>query len=155
MTDQTKKEASASLWIKLQTCLLAAVLVLLVVCTLLLAGSMKKVDRSLELVQADLENLNMDQVNEAVASLTEAANRLAAVDVEGFNKTAESLKAASDSLAKVDVETLNKAISSLQQAADTLKDLDMDSLNAVIGSLSKTVASLQKVADTIGGIFGR
>ena len=45
--------------------------------------------------------------------------------------------------------------SSLQQAADTLKDLDMDSLNAVISSLSKTVASLQKVADTIGGIFGR
>ena len=139
-TATQRETAAVSLWVKLQTGLLA--------------GSVKQLDHSLELVQTDLEALQMDKVNEAVAALTEAADRLAAIDVEGLNETAQSLKAAADSLTKVDVETLNGAIASLKDAANTLKDLDIEGLNGVIQSLSKTAANLQKVSDAIGSIFG-
>ena len=55
MTEQkTRRETeTVSLWVKVQTGLMAAILILLVVAILLLAGSVKRLDHSLELVQAD------------------------------------------------------------------------------------------------------
>ena len=150
-----KSTGRASIWIKLQTGLLAAVLALLVVLTCVVGVTARRMEKSLALVQTDLEALEMSQVNQAVEALTEAARQLAAVDVEGLNETAQSLKAAADSLANVDVDTLNGAIASLRDAADTLKSMDMEALNNVVQSLNKAVTSLQKVSDAISGIFGR
>ena len=157
MTEQRKQGETVpvSPWVKLQTLLLAGVFVLLLALVFTTALSARRLDRSMELVQQDLEALDMGRVNEAVAALTEAAEQLAAVDVEGLNQTAQALKAGADSLTQVDVASLNKAVSSLQQAADTLKTMDMEAFNGVIGSLNKAVASLQKVSDTLSGLFGR
>ena len=150
---QTQGETKVSPWVKLQTGLLAGVMILLLALVLLLGFTAGRVEKSLGLVQTDLEALEMGQVNQAVTALREAADRLSAIDVEGLNETALSLKAAADSLTQVDVEALNGAISALKDAAANLKELDMDALNSVIQSLNKTVTSLQKVSDTISGIF--
>ena len=96
-----KTTGRASLWIKLQTGLLAAVLALLVVLTCVVGVTARRMEKSLALVQTDLEALEMSQVNQAVEALTEAARQLAAVDVEGLNEAAQSLKAAAASRARL------------------------------------------------------
>ncbi|MBR6120503.1 MAG: hypothetical protein IKQ04_09335 [Oscillospiraceae bacterium] len=152
-TTTQRETAPVSLWVKLQTGLLAGVLILLLALVLMIGSAAGRIEQSFQLVQRDLESLEMEEINQAVTALREAADRLAAVDAEGLNRTAQSLKAAADSLTRVDVDTLNGAIASLREAADTLKSLDMEALNNVVQSLNKTVASLQKVSDTISGIF--
>lgn len=154
MTEPVRR-GEASSWIKVQTWLLAGVLILLTVLTATVGLTARRVEDSLDLVQTELEALEMQQVNEAVVALTAAADRLATVDAEGLNNTAQSLKEAADSLSKVDVQTLNGAITALKDAANTLKDLDIEALNGVIQALNNAVASLQAVTDTLGGIFGR
>ena len=154
MTEPTTRgEPNGSPWVKLQTGLLAGVLVLLLALTLTVGSAARRIEQSFTLVQSDLEALEMDRVNQAIASLNEAARQLAAVDAAGLNATAQSLKEAADSLSALDVDKLNDAVAALKDAAANLKALDMEALNGVIQSLNHTVASLQKVSDTISGIF--
>ena len=155
MTESARRGEPVSPWIKVQTCLLAALLFLVAVLVVVVGLTAQRVEDSLDLVQTDLEALEIQQINEAVAALTAAADRLAAVDVDGLNETAQSLKSAADSLSKVDVQTLNGAITALKDAANTLQDLEIEALNGVIQSLNSAVASLQAVTGTISGIFGR
>ena len=155
MTDfNGKTDSKTSTWVKVQTCLLGAVLILLALLVVVIGMTARRMEKSMSLVQADLEALEMDHINEVIASLTEAANRLAEVDISRLNDTALSLKSAAESLSAVDVETMNQAIVSLKEAADTLKALDMQSLNGVIQSIDRTVQGLETAVNTLKGIFG-
>lgn len=155
MTDPQGRPAQrVSGWVKVQTLLLAAVLVLLAILVLVVGMTARHMEKGLDLVQADLESLEMDKVNTAIASLSEAADRLADVDISQLNETAQSLQAAAEGLASVDVDTMNKAVISLKEAADTLKALDMEALNGVIRSIDKTVQGLETAVNTLKGIFG-
>ena len=179
----TAQEQKLLRLVRIQTLLIALLLVALSVFVVLTARSLNRMDRSIDLVEQDLAAMDMDRINEAVTALTNAANRLSgvdldelngavsalkeaatqlsAVDVEVLNQTIASLEGAADALAAVDVKSLNTAIASLGQAADTLKGLDIDSLNGIISSLDQTIQSLNRVSDTlksavdgIKGIFG-
>ena len=117
MTDPQGRPAQrVSGWVKVQTLLLAAVLVLLAILVIVVGMTARRMEKGLDLVQADLESLEMDKVNTAIASLSEAADRLADVDISRLNETATSLKAAAESLADVDIQSMNEAIVSLNSA---------------------------------------
>ena len=152
MTDPQGRPAQrVSGWVKAQTLLLAAVLVLLAI---LVGMTARRMEKGLDLVQADLESLEMDKVNTAIASLSEAADRLADVDISRLNETATSLKAAAESLADVDIQSMNEAIVSLKDAADTLKGLDIQSLNGVIQSIDRAVQGLENAVNALKSLFG-
>ena len=154
MTEPQCRTDRVSSWVKVQTILLAGVLVLLAVLVAVVCVTAKRMEKSLDLVQEDLEGLKIDQVNEAIEALSKAAERMAEVDISRLNETAKSLKDAAESLADVDIETLNGAIASLKDAANTLKDLDIQALNGVIQSIDKTVRGLENAVNTLKGLFG-
>lgn len=140
---------------KLQTGLLAAILTVLLIGSILLAVQISQVRSCLDLVEQDLQALNMDDVNDAVDALTDAANQLAAVDVDTLNQTASELKDAAANLKNVDMDTLNQTIASLKEAADTLKNVDMEALNGLVESLETVSTKLQNAVNAVTGIFGR
>ena len=138
---------------QIQTILLAGILVILLVGSILLAVQVSRVAVCLDIVEQDLQALSMDDVNEAVDALTEAANQLAAVDVDTLNQTATALRDAAENLKDVDIDTLNETIASLKGAADTLKDIDIDALNGLVGSLDTVAEKLQNAVNAIAGII--
>jgi len=150
-----KKQNAALRWTRLQTLLLAGVLLVLLVTAAVLGRELGSLHRSLALMEQKLTEVQMQQVNEAIASLTDAADKLAEIDMEGLNQTAASLKQAADQLTAMDVKTLNEAIASLRDAADTLKQFDVGAFNDVIQSLDKTSENLAKITGGIGSVFGR
>lgn len=138
---------------KIQTALLAAILIVLLVGSILLAIQISQLSSCMDLVEKDLQALNMDDINEAVDALTEAANQLAAVDVDTLNQTASELKDAAANLKNVDIDTLNGTIASLKDASDTLKNVDMEALNGLVESLENVSTKLQNAVNAITGIF--
>ena len=153
MTDpRLKPEVSA--WVKVQTALLAGVLILLAILVIVIGMTARRVEKSLDLVQTDLEALQVERINKAVDALSEAAGHMAEVDISRLNETAKSLKSAAESLADVDIDTLNGAIASLKDAANTLKDLDTQALNGVIQAIDKSVKGLENAVNTLKGLFG-
>lgn len=155
MTDPESRSGTKAIpWVKIQTILLAGVFVLLVLLLVVIGIAGRRMEKSLNLVQENLEALEMDHINEVIASLTEAADHLAKVDIARLNDTALSLKAAAESLSDVDVKTMNEAIASLKDAANTLKNLDIQSLNGVIQSIDRAVQGLETAVNTLKGIFG-
>ena len=67
MTDpKVQTKARVSLWVKIQTCLLAGVLVLLAILVVVAVLTARRVGQSLDLVQSDLQSLEMDHINEAI-----------------------------------------------------------------------------------------
>ena len=149
-----KRQNSALRWTRLQTLLLAGVLLVLLVTAAVLGRELGSLHRSLELMEQKLTEVQMQQVNEAIDAMTEAANQLAAIDAEGLNQTAVSLRQAADRLTAMDVNTLNQAIASLRDAADTLKKLDIQAFNDVISSLDAASENLAKITGGIKTIFG-
>ena len=142
-------------WTRLHALLLTLVLVLLLATVAVLGREIGSLHRSLDLMEQKLTEVQMEQVNDAIEAMTDAANQLASIDAEGLNRTAESLRQAADRLTAMDVKTLNEAIASLRDAADTLKQFDVEAFNDVIQSLDKTSENLAKITGGIGSVFGR
>ena len=117
---------------KMQTAILAAILVILLIAGIFVAAEFSTIHRSISTLQTEVESLEMDSVNDAVAALTEAAENLAAVDVSTLNETAVSLREAADTLALIDTDTLNSTAASLKEAANNLSKVDTDSLNSLV-----------------------
>lgn len=88
-------------WIKLLAVTMCVLLVLMTYFTISTSIKMHKLDRSIELVEQDLEQLKMEDVNGAIDSLTAAADNLAKIDMDSFNETVDNLNRVSESLARV------------------------------------------------------
>ena len=145
MTDVQDKQLRL---MRLQTVLLAAILVLLVVTGLFL---MKQInDLSAVVAQVDMESINRN-----IAELETAAGSLSQLDAQVLNETVAALKIAAGNLGAVDMGSLNQAVDALSGAADTLKDLDIASFNELIASLETAAKNLEKTTSGIAGIFGR
>lgn len=120
---------------KPQIILLSAILAVLLLIGTLQIVQFVTVQKAIDSLQTNALGVDVEEVNKAVGSLTEAADNLSKVDVEALNKTAGSLKDASEKLSKVDMEALNKMV---------------ESIAAVTEQLEKTVKGIT----TIGGLFG-
>ena len=151
---------------RLQTALLAVLLLLLFVVGIYAMGTLRDMHRTMDLMEEKVERIDMEDVDaivnavrdvtaqlreldisEAVESLEKAAALLADVDVDTLNGAISSLRDAAGKLSDVDVKTLNGAIAQLEDAAATLKDLDMGALNSVIRTLEDTTNRLQDAVD--------
>ena len=63
MTDfKGKTDSKTSTWVKVQTCLLGAVLILLALLVVVIGMTARRMEKSMSLVQADLEALEMDHI---------------------------------------------------------------------------------------------
>lgn len=133
---------------RLQTVLLAAILVLLAVAGLFL---MKQVND----LSAVVAQVDMDSINRAIAGLETAAGSLSQLDAQMLNETVAALRMAAGNLGAVDMGSLNQAVDALSGAAVTLKDLDIASFNELIASLETAAKNLEKTTSGIAGIFGR
>ncbi len=147
-TSQTK-------YMKVQTALLAAILLLILACVLFVVTQFGSLHRSVTALEKGVQRIDVAEINAAVASMKEAANSLNAVDISSLNDTVVSLKDAAENLKSVDIETLNRAVASLREAADTLKELDTESLNSLVGSLETVASRLESAVNAVGGIFRR
>ncbi len=88
-------------WTKLQAVAMCVLLVVLTYFTISTSVKMHKLDRSIELVEQDLEQLQMKDVNEAIDALSAAADNFARIDMDAFNQTVDNLNRVTESLAKV------------------------------------------------------
>ena len=97
--------------IRLQTIMIACILVLILAFVLFLG---LKVNTVMEVV----EQLDVTQLNAAVASLKAAADKLAAVDIDSLNAGIQGLADAAGQLSQLDFEKLNTFMESLETLAD-------------------------------------
>ena len=84
-------------------------------------------------VAAQLQDLDLQQLNEAVASFKNAA----------------------DNLARVDTEAINEGIQGLSDAAEQLEELDVTKLNRFMNSLDAVADQMDAAAEVLRGIFGK
>ena len=131
--------------LRLQTILMAGILVLLLAAGAFLAVQAVRLN-------AVAQRLDMASVNRTIAGLEAAADSLSALDGEQMQQTVAALQTAAQHLSDVDMASLNEAISG---AAENLKELDIDAFNALIASLQASSENLEKATGVISGIFGR
>ena len=134
---------------KLQTILMGCILILLLAVALFLVTQVTGVVAQVNDVLVKVNNLDLDEINQTVEALHEAADGLAKMDVEVVNGAISSLKAAADHLGDVDIDAINEGIEALSGAGKQLQDLDMKKLNSVIESLGTVTAQLEKTTGTI------
>ena len=111
---------------KLQTGILAGILVIILVFTLFCA-------------------VKLSGVVEMAASL----------DLEQVNGAVSSLKSAADNLASVDTDAINQGIQGLSDAAADLEELDVTKLNRFMTSLDNVADQLDAASEVLKGIFGK
>lgn len=166
MVKYQKKELLHS---RIQTCMLGLVLLIVIGAVIVTALEVRSLKSALNRVESnitatlddinleelDISGFDMESINQAIDSLTEAADTLSAMDIVSLNDTVTSLKSAADTLGGIDIETMNSAIASLQDAADTLKGIDVESLNALVTSLETVASKLENTVNSFTGIFSR
>lgn len=140
---------------RLQTILIAVLLVIVVVGALLLALKFREISSVVDTVKRELETIDVEAINEAADSFADAAGKLGELDMEGFGKTVEALRGAAERIGSVDAAKLNDAVAALTNAAGKLSEIDIDSLNSLVEALDGTATRLGSAVNAIGGIFGR
>lgn len=140
--------------LKLQTGILAAMLVFFVILGAVLAGKAVGVMNQAMDVMQKVNQLDLDTVNSTVAALQDAALELQNVDMDTLNKAVGSLKTAAENLTAVDIDAINEGIRSLSEAANNLDGLNIDELNALITSLDTVAARMEKTSTLFGKLFG-
>lgn len=86
-------------------------------------------------------------------TITLAAEKLEALDVDAVNRALTGFGDATEKLSALDMEEVGDAISSLQTAAEKLGTLDLEQLNTLASALEGTAEKLEKVTDAISGLF--
>ena len=147
-TAEKKAENQLLLFAKVQTALLAVLVLLLVVGGIFAAVQVNK-------VMGVVNSLDMDRINAAVQSLSNTAAELEKLDMEGVGKTVEALRGAAQKLADADIDAVNGGIEALTDAAGNLQDLDIEKLNDLITALEKTAAQMEKTSAAFGKLFGK
>ena len=126
-TETAEKKGDLLLFVKIQTALVAVLVLLLVV------GGIFAAVQSLSNIAAELEKL----------------------DMEGVGKTVEALRGAAQKLAEADIDAVNDGIEALTDAAGNLQNLDIEKLNDLIAALEKTAAQMEKTSAAFGKLFGK
>jgi len=135
---------------QLQTVLLACILVLLLAAGVFLVGELANLGELMQLVEQQLQALDLDAVNEAVAAMAAAGEELSAVDVKALNGAVAALKDAAGNLSDVDMQALNEAVTALKGAAEGMQDLDFKALSDLIQSLETVSSRLERVTKIFG-----
>ena len=108
MKDQKRTPEEQQLrMIKIQTVMIAAILVLVLVFVLVMVTKVSD-------VVAIVQQIDPEQINGAVASLRAAADRLASVDMDSLNSGIRGLSDAADELSTLDFEKLAGFMDSLE-----------------------------------------
>lgn len=147
-TAEKKADNQLLLFAKIQTALVAALVVLLVVGGIFAAV---QVNKAMRVVDA----LDMEQINAAVQSLSNTASELEKLDMEGVGKTVEALRGAAQKLAEADIDAVNDGIEALTDAAGNLQNLDIGKLNDLIAALEKTAAQMEATSAVFARMFGK
>lgn len=147
-TETAEKKGDLLLFVKIQTALVAVLVLLLVVGGIFAAVQVKKAMRV-------VDGLDMDKINAAVQSLSNIAAELEKLDMEGVGKTVEALRGAAQKLADADIDAVNDGIEALTDAAGNLQNLDIEKLNDLIAALEKTAAQMEKTSAAFGKLFGK
>ena len=155
MKETTSPEAALLRHTRLQTIALYAILILLILAVIFIAVQFSALRECMDMIDADLRQLDMTEINRAIDALRDAADSFAAVDIESLNTTVSALKDAADTLASVNIQSLNRAVLALEDAAKNLSEVDVENLNALVGALEAVSEKLQNVVNGITGIFSR
>ena len=147
-TETAEKKGDLLLFVKIQTALVAVLVLLLVVGGIFAAVQVYKAMRV-------VDGLDMDKINAAVQSLSNTAAELEKLDMEGVGKTVEALRGAAQKLAEADIDAVNDGIEALTDAAGNLQNLDIEKLNDLIAALEKTAAQMEKTSAAFGKLFGK
>ena len=147
-TETAEKKGDLLLFVKIQTALVAVLVLLLVVGGIFAAVQVNKAMRV-------VDGLDMDKINAAVQSLSNIASELEKLDMEGVGKTVEALRGAAQKLAEADIDAVNDGIEALTDAAGNLQNLDIEKLNDLIAALEKTAAQMEKTSAAFGKLFGK
>ena len=99
-TETAEKKGDLLLFVKIQTALVAVLVLLLVVGGIFAAVQVNKAMRV-------VDGLDMDKINAAVQSLSNIAAELEKLDMEGVGKTVEALRGAAQKLAEADIDAVN------------------------------------------------
>ena len=145
-----------------------------VIGVILLISQFGVISNCLNMIEADLSAIDMDEinraitdfsevadqlksidiatVNEAIANLSDAAEKFTAFDITSVNDAVNALTQAAEKLAKVDIASLNRTVKSLKGAADSLSAVDVKALNDLVTALESTASNLEEVSSTLAGI---
>ena len=132
---------------QIQTAILAAILILLLAAGIFLAVQLADLGHLMDLMEQQLLALDLEQINQAVASLTDTVD---AMDMKALNGAVASLKGAAGNLSAVDMQALNAAIDSLSGAAEGLQEMDFAALNDLVETLGAVAARLERVTEVFG-----
>ena len=77
------------------------------------------------------------------------------LDLQQLNEAVASFKNVSDNLAKVDTEAINEGIQGLSDAAEQLEELDVSKLNRFMNSLDGVADQMDAASEVLKGIFGK
>ncbi len=145
---EKKEKNSLLLWMKIQTGLLAAVLVLLLAVGIFAAI---QVNTMMQLFRG----VDVEKVNSIILSVQNTAAQLENVDMDTINKAVDSLKGAAENLAAADIDAVNDGIAALTDAARNLQELDIEEMNALIQSLEATAQQMEKTTAAFSRLFGK
>lgn len=81
-----------------QTILLAAILVILLVLGAVALRGFGTVQKNMEIIERDLQELDMDEINDTIVSLNTAATSLGQIDMDSLNELIGSLKTTAQTL---------------------------------------------------------
>lgn len=140
---------------KLQTIVTVCILIVLLIAILFIAIQFTSINHCIGLIEADLQALDAEMLENAVSSFTDAANQFASVDMDELNRTVLALQSAAKSFGSMDTDELNGAIVSLREAAASFNDVDIKALNALVNSLETVAARLERTLNLFPSIFGR
>ncbi len=137
---------------RLQTILIAALLLILLAGIVFLAVRFREIGELADTLKTEVELIDVGAINDAAGNLASAAEEL---DMDAVGQTVEALKRAAEGIESVDMSELNDAVAALKAAAQSLSEIDVDSLNSLVEALDGTATKLGSTVNAIGGIFGR
>ena len=139
--ERTPEEKQLAM-MRLQTVLLVCILLFLIIAGVALLGQFSQ-------LTAAVAEVDLQQINELAAGLSDLADSLNEMDAAALNETVASLQKAADNLSAVDMQSLNEAVSALSGAANTLKKLDISGLNDLVASLEVAANKLESTTSAI------
>lgn len=106
-------------------------------------------------VMKQVQNIDLEKVNAAIASLEEITAELDDIEMDTINEAVLALKEAAGNLSNADMSAINDGIIALSGAAENLQNLDMEKMNDMIQSLDKVAKQMEATTSAFGKLFGR
>lgn len=85
--------------------------------------------------------------------LTLAEEKLEALDVEKLNAAVKSVSEAAENLKDIDAETIDGVSSAIRSAADGIRGLDLDRIDALVKGLDSAAGKLDSAVNSFKSIF--